>query len=501
MKCALVTAPAVEPVSLDELKLYLRLDSGTFAENIDEQQSIIPASYDIDYELMLLDVAPGGAGWSASDTITGAASAKTCVIVNVLSTLNYIVTDRSGAFTLGEILSNGVDAADQGASYPTFSTGYYVLGEAVDVNGYDPVVVLNVGTITATGTLDVKIQESDDATNWTDWTGGAFTQVTPATDNAIFEKAYTGTKNYIRTVAKVSLAAAVFGTTVIRRSPETSEDDLLEELITTAREHVEEITGRAIIKQTWEYYLDAWPTDNKIKLPYGRLIDIMGLKYKESDGTEIILKDITESLPFTDYAIAADYTTHVGTHKYVSGYTTLVTLTTGTNGASGTVDVKIQESDDMETWSDWTGGAFDQVDETTDETTYTKYYTGTKNYIRVVAMVLVAACEFGVNIDIWTVDEEYVYLTQQNGNQCGFLVLDYGESWPSDALYPSNPITIRYRCGFETVDDVEKKLKLAVKMLCAKMYESRGDDIIGTIMTEDKFYKRLLSTLTLYDEF
>lgn len=501
MKCVLITAPEIEPVTLDELKLYLRLDSGTFAENIDEQQSIIPASYGIDYELMLLDVAPGGAGWSVTDTITGAISAETCVIVNVLSTLNYIVKSRSGVFTLGEILSNGVDTADQGASYPTFSTGYYILGEAIDVNGYDPLVILNVGTIEATGTLDVKIQESDDGTYWVDWTGESFTQVTTATDNAIFEKAYTGTKNYIRTVAKVSLAAAVFGTIIIRRSPETSEDDLLNELITTAREHVEEVTRRAILKQTWEIYLDEWPKTDYIKLPFGQLIDILAFKYKESDGTEIILKDITESLPFDDYAIAADYTTHVGTHKYVSGYTTLVTLTAGTNGASGTVDVKIQESDDQENWSDWTGGAFDQVTETTDETTYTKYYTGTKAYIRVVAMVLVAACEFGVNIDIWTEDEEYDYITQQNGNQCGSLMLPYSDTWPNTTLYPSNPITIKFRCGFETVDDVEKKLKLAIKMLCAKMYESRGDDIIGQTLTEDKFYQRLISTFRIHDEF
>ncbi len=500
MKCKLITAPVFEPVTLDELKLYLRLDSGTFAENIDEQQSILPAYYDIQ-ELMTLDVAPGGSGWASTDLITGALSAQTCIIVTVLSTTSYIINNRSGEFTLGEILSNGFDTADQGASYPIFTTGYYIIGSAVDVNGYDPVVILNVGTIYLTGTLDAKIQESDDSINWTDWTGGGFTQVTPATDNTIYEKAYTGTKNYIRVVAKNSSAGSFFSATVIRRSPETSENDLLEELIVTAREHVEEITGRAILKQTWEYYLDEWPRENYIKLPFGQLIDILGLKYKESDGTEIVLKDITESLPFGDYAIAADYTTHVGTQKYVSGYTTLVTLTAGTNGASGTVDVKIQESDDQESWSDWTGGAFDQVTETTDETTYTKYYTGTKPYIRVVAMVLVAACEFGVNIDIWTVDEEYVYLTQQNGNQCGCLMLDYAETWPSATLYPSNPITIKFRCGFETVDDVEKKLKLAVKMLCAKMYESRGDDIIGRTLTEDKFYQRLISTFRIRDEF
>jgi hypothetical protein len=72
-------------------------------------------------ELMTLDVAPGGAGWSAGNTITGNSSGKTCVIVAVLTTLTYIVKDRSGAYTLGEILTNGTATADQGAAHPTFA--------------------------------------------------------------------------------------------------------------------------------------------------------------------------------------------------------------------------------------------------------------------------------------------------------------------------------------------------------------------------------------------
>ncbi len=72
-------------------------------------------------ELMTLDVAPTGAGWAKDDTITGATSAKTCVIVERITTLTYYVKQRSGAFTLGEILSNGTATADQGAANPTFA--------------------------------------------------------------------------------------------------------------------------------------------------------------------------------------------------------------------------------------------------------------------------------------------------------------------------------------------------------------------------------------------
>ena len=72
-------------------------------------------------ELMTLDVAPSGAGWAVGDTITGATSAKTCTVLERLTTLTYHVKDRSGAFTLGEVLSNGTATADQGAANPTFA--------------------------------------------------------------------------------------------------------------------------------------------------------------------------------------------------------------------------------------------------------------------------------------------------------------------------------------------------------------------------------------------
>ncbi len=72
-------------------------------------------------ELMTLDVAPSGAGWAVGDTITGATSAKTCTVVERITTLTYHVKDRSGTFTLGEVLSNGTATADQGGANPTFA--------------------------------------------------------------------------------------------------------------------------------------------------------------------------------------------------------------------------------------------------------------------------------------------------------------------------------------------------------------------------------------------
>lgn len=76
-------------------------------------------------ELMTLNVAPSTA-WAVGDTITGATSTKTCVIVEVLSTTTFNVKNRSGTFTLGEVLSNGTYTADQGTAYPTFTANAHL---------------------------------------------------------------------------------------------------------------------------------------------------------------------------------------------------------------------------------------------------------------------------------------------------------------------------------------------------------------------------------------
>lgn len=316
MQLQLITAPTLEPISLSELRLHLRLDSGSLADNIDESQSLAPASY---------------------------------AIAN---------------------------------NYTTH------VGTGISVLGYEAIVNLNSGTNGAGGTVDVKIQESDDNVTYTDWSGGAFTQVTTSNDNAIQEKAYTGAKQYIRTVAKVLVAACYFGTTVIRLNPQAEEDDLLNDLIETARGYVEDITSRALLTQTWDYYFDEFPDEDNFKLPFGNLqLPITHLKYTNSAGTQ-----------------------------------TEMTLTTD-------------------------------------------------------------------------------YLVETNGEQCGRIVLPYSESWPSFTAYPSNPIVCRFICGWTAASLIPTKIRTAVKMIAAKLYESRGDNVIGQTVSEDKFFLNLLNSYKLWDEF
>lgn len=320
MKVKLITPPSLEPIDLSSLKLHLRLDSGSFADNIDETQSIAPGSHAI---------SAGGA--------------------------------------------------------------YTHVGAAVEVLGYTAVVVFNAGILTVGGVVDVKIQESDDNTTWTDWATGAFTQHTISATAATQEKAYTGTKRYIRTVAKVITQAAEFSTTVIRLTATSVEDDLLNDWIKTARLQVENDSRRQLITATWDYFLQEWPSEDRIKLPFGNLQSITSIKWKNTTGTE-------------------------------------TTLTANTD-----------------------------------------------------------------------------YLVETNGDQCGFVVLPYGETWPTGTLYPSNPIAIRFVCGYGSLaSDVPSNAKSAMKLFCGDLYQNRESQSVGSaqIYFENTAYKKLINSIPrLLDEF
>jgi uncharacterized phiE125 gp8 family phage protein len=262
------------------------------------------------------------------------------------------------------------------------------VGTGVDVLGHQAEVLMHCGTNGATGTNDTKIQESDDNITFTDWTGGAFTQVTTANDNTDYKKAYTGTKRYIRTASKVLLAACEFGTSVLVNDAATAEDDLLEEILSAAREHVEDITRRALLTQTWDYYLDEWPATDFIKLPFGNLASVTSVSWKDTDGTE-----------------------------------TTLTVTTD-------------------------------------------------------------------------------YLVETNGEQCGRIVLPYGCTWPSGTLYPSNPIKIRFICGWTAAANIPHKIKAACKLIAADLYENREGQTLATMnYQENKTVQRLLASARLFDEF
>jgi len=286
----------------------------------------------------------------------------------------------SGTFDGNLTLTQSLPYASNGIS----ALGAYThLGTGIDVLGKQADVIVHHGTNGATGTVDTKIQEADAlAGPYTDWTGGAFTQVTTANDNQDYKKAYTGSKQYIRTASKVLLAACDFGTSVLVNSAVTSEDDDLTDLIPEGRQEVEDLTSRALLTQTWDYYLDSWPCDNAIKLPFGNLQTVTSIKWKDTDGTETTLT------PTTDY------------------------------------------------------------------------------------------------------------LVETNGEGIGRIVLPYGESWPTGTLYPSNPITIRYVCGWTSAALIPKNIKRAVKLACEdSYYHGNRHDVLSPVI------KNLVRNYRLFDEF
>jgi uncharacterized phiE125 gp8 family phage protein len=68
----------------------------------------------------------------------------------------------------------------------------------------------------------------------------------------------------------------------------TSSDDdlLLTDLIKAARSRCEAFLNRALVTQTLDFFIDAFPGTDFIELPGGRLSSITSLKYTDSDDVE-----------------------------------------------------------------------------------------------------------------------------------------------------------------------------------------------------------------------
>ncbi|RCS23285.1 hypothetical protein DUT91_13365 [Phyllobacterium salinisoli] len=68
-----------------------------------------------------------------------------------------------------------------------------------------------------------------------------------------------------------------------------SEDELLEQLLRTAREVVESQTGLALISQTWRLHLDRWPRSGRIALFRYPVREIVEVTAYEPDGTPVVI--------------------------------------------------------------------------------------------------------------------------------------------------------------------------------------------------------------------
>jgi len=166
------------------------------------------------------------------------------------------------------------------------AASYSLEGSSIEVSGYDVIVNLVAGACGSGGTVDVKLQESNNGTTWSDVASGSFTQVTESNDNAIEEKAYTGAYQYLRAVATVATAACEFGVEIVKSAGPAVEDDLLTAIIESARRDCELFQNRSYVTQTWELWLDEFPDEYFIELPMPPVQSVTSVKYYNTNDTE-----------------------------------------------------------------------------------------------------------------------------------------------------------------------------------------------------------------------
>lgn len=78
---------------------------------------------------------------------------------------------------------------------------------------------------------------------------------------------------------------------------EIAEDDaFISALIKAAREHVESITSRAVVTQTWELVLDSFPADEGIVLPLSPLRTVDSIAYQDAAG-------VTTTMSSSEYIV------------------------------------------------------------------------------------------------------------------------------------------------------------------------------------------------------
>lgn len=71
----------------------------------------------------------------------------------------------------------------------------------------------------------------------------------------------------------------------------TDEDALLTELISSARQFIEDICNRAFITQTLKLTLPSWPACDLVRLPRAPLISVNSIQYRDSSGQTVTLAD------------------------------------------------------------------------------------------------------------------------------------------------------------------------------------------------------------------
>lgn len=216
-----------------------------------------------------------------------AVATEPITLAEVLAQIRQNTSDLAGSVTMEQSIAPG----SHNAATHT--------GSSSDIYGYTPLILLEAGTCGGGGTIDVTIKESDDDDIYTNWS--TFTRVTTVNDNITYEKAYTGSKRYIKAVAVVAGVACEFAVSILLYAVTSGESDLINAKIQTAREYGEDYTNHAFAPQTWDAITDEFPVyKDYIEWSFGPLTVITHFKYVNSDNKE---SSLTED---TDYVVDSD---------------------------------------------------------------------------------------------------------------------------------------------------------------------------------------------------
>lgn len=189
----------------------------------------------------------------------------------------------------------------------------------------------------------------------------------------------------------------------------TDEDTLIDTLIAAAREDCEKFQNRAYISQTWELWLDAFPSRNYIELPLP---------------------------PFQCPVVTAGSFVTGTVYRIVSLGTTNFTLIGASANTVGVV---------------FTATGAGEGTGTATASGIVKYY-GTDD------------TEYSIS------GADLIFDVK---SEPGRIVLGYGSVWPSTTLRPANGVCITFIAGYGAAELVPSNVKQAILLMTGHLYENR----------------------------